>query len=303
MCSAAGALAALGCGAGSESPASGASASATATTVTATSGPAPPCTPRTAEKLGLPFVRVCPPGEPGFWIGATPMACSGGDHDAMRCPTVTAIGHPVSTSPLPIRPTTAQLIDAETAARVCFYRMGGHVASRAERVKARHGLGLATVLVTESDSAAQRFRFAELPEWVSEEPGERCENQEPMKTCHFGWYPAESRSPGVPWANMRACQAVFHAVPPADLPLVALGSGCAAPTWSWAEAPGSERPLPCGLHTPAGHAPGTRGDAAFALACRAPALHPHPVGEDKNTAAYRCVLPASALGAYDLPGR
>ena len=257
------------------------------------------CTPRTAEKLGIPFVRVCPPGEPGFWINAAPMGCSAGEHEGIRCPPTTPIGHPVGTGG-PLHSSLAAVTDHDTAARLCYFRMGGHVASRAERSKAR-AAGLATVLVTESDASPVRFRLEEAPEWVTEEGGEACENGLPSATCHFGWFPSTSRSTAIRWPQVRACDARFVAPPPADTALAPLGSGCAAATWTWPPDGGSVA-LPCALKSPARNDRGEPVSAAFTFSCVAPVARTHPEGQDVDTAAYRCVLPESALGTFDPDG-
>jgi hypothetical protein len=269
----------------------------------ATAEAAPLCTPRSAEKLGFPFVRICPPGEAGFWINAAPMGCSAGEHETIRCPQITALSHGVRPGPAPLASTMAAVIDKETAARLCFMRMGGHLATRAERSKARAAMGLATVLVTESDTASVRFHFDEVPEWVFEESGEQCANGLPGATCHFGWYPASSKGPGIPWAAVRSCQAQFLDTPPAGVPLIDVGGACPSAALFGADGGAGMRPLPCGLRSPAFGALGVPSTAAFTLSCAAPGVRPHPEGEDKDTAAYRCVVPQSALGTFDLPGR
>jgi hypothetical protein len=278
----------------SPKPAPSASASSAAPT---------PCTPRSAEKLGFPFVRICPPGEAGFWINAAPMGCSAGEHDSIRCPQITALSHAVRPGAAPLPSTMAAVIDKDTAARLCFMRMGGHLATRAERSKARAAMGLATVLVTESDTTSVRFHFDEVPEWVFEESGEQCANALPGATCHFGWFPAESKGPGIPWPAVRSCQAQFHEMPPAGVPLVDVGGGCPSVALFGADAGAGLRPLPCGLRSPAFGALGVPSTAAFTLSCAPPVARTHPEGEDKDTAAYRCVLAESALGTFDVPGR
>ena len=288
------AMAALGCG---RDRSRQGTPSASATT------PPVPCTVRSAEKLGFPFLRVCPPGEPGFWINAAPMGCSGGEHDTVPCPPVTAIAHAVSKDHAPIASSIAALTDKETAARVCFMRMGGHLASRAERSKAQHAMGLASVLVTESSVAANRFRFEELPEWVVEESGEECATGLPAATCHFGWFPSTSRGTALNWENLRECNARYAPGPgTGPMPYISIGGGCSAATWSW-PADGGTSALPCQLRSPATDERGAPVAAVFSIACTAPQPRAHPATPDKDLAAYRCVLPESALGTFDLPGR
>ncbi len=282
------ALALLGCREEKAAPQPVASATAAA----------PTCTVRSAEKLGFPFLRVCPPGEPGFWINAAPMGCSAGEHESVPCPHVTAIAHPVSSDPAPIASAIAALTDKETAARVCFMRLGGHLASRDERSKAQHAMGLASVLVTESDTADPRFHFEELAEWVVEESGEECANGLPTANCHFGWFPSRSHGAAVRWASLRECSARFGVAPATAV----LGGGCPAGSWSWPP-DAQARDLPCALRSPAIDARARPSDASFSIACVAPTARAHPEEQDKDLAAYRCVLPESALGTFDLPGR
>ncbi len=267
----------------------------------ATAPAAPACTPRSAEKLGFPFLRICPPGEAGFWINAAPMGCSAGDHDSIRCPLVTAVAHPARQPGAAIPSSAAAVIDAETAARLCYFRMGGHLASRAERAKARAAAGLVTVLVTESESAAGRFGFDELPEWVFEESGASCENALPSESCHTGLYPSTARSAAVPWTAVRACEATFGARRPDGLSLVALGERCPSPPLALDG--GALATVPCALRSAATDPNGIPSPAAFTFACRRPAPSAHPEGVAPDVAAYRCVIPENALGTFDVPGR
>lgn len=265
------------------------------------SATAPPCTPRSAEKLGFPFVRICAPGRAGFWINAAPMGCSAGEHDEIHCPSVTALAHPVGEKPAPLRSAMAALVDKDSAARLCYFRKGGHLATRDERAAARAAMGLATVLVTESESESGRFRFDEIPEWVFEETGEACENGLPAETCHFGWYPAAARSPAVAWDAVRECDARFVAAQPSGIARARIGEACPSPPLAFDG--GDRAPLPCALASPAAAEHGADSSAAFLLSCAGPRPRVHPKTEDKDTAAYRCVIPESALGTFDVPGR
>jgi hypothetical protein len=56
------------------------------------------------EKLGVPFVRVCPDDLPGvirtpFWIAAAPIGCTGGEHGTIACPPVVALAPPRGSDP------------------------------------------------------------------------------------------------------------------------------------------------------------------------------------------------------------
>ena len=100
-----------------------------------------PCVPRSAEKLGIHFLRICPKGEDGFWISAVPIGCSAGKHDEMSCPIVSALAHPVGSSPSAIEPVLAAVIDADTAGRLCFFRLGTTRRRRRASCTRRSGQG------------------------------------------------------------------------------------------------------------------------------------------------------------------
>ena len=263
------------------------------------------CKARTAEKIGIPFVHVCPPGADGFWISAVPIGCSEGDHETVRCPKTMPLSHPVRADAGPLTAVYAAMVEKETAQRMCFMRMGGRLPSRAERSRARDVMGLATVMVTESESRADRFELTELPEWVVEEARAECETPGVAgPECVFGWFPFETRSPFVPWANLRVCEARFAERAPPGLALTEIGKGCSAPTWSWtADGGAGLRALPCAARSPARGPLGAPSEAVFTVACARPEATGHPADEDKDSAAYRCVVPPSALGTFDLPRR
>lgn len=230
------------------------------------------CTAKVAEKLGVPFIRLCPEraGERSFWVSAVPMACSGGEHGTLPCPPVTALVQPAHGVPADFRapsPRQAAVVEVYTAHKVCTMRFAGRLPTRAERARARAGLGLASVIVTDS-SGTRRFR--ELAEWVTDRPCDQPTDLSP--DCNPGPFPSTSIS-AVPWAMLARCEAK-----PADpaSPLVDLDGACGAKA--------------CALRGVA--APSARSPVAgFDLSCLPPdATAEHPDRARSEVAAFRCVL-------------
>jgi len=260
----------------------------------ATSAPlaaAPECEPRTTEKLGVPFAKLCPRDVPElevdfapFWISAQPLACSGGAHDAMRCPSVTPLHHPAPGDPRaqPAGPSTlAAVVEAGMAQTWCYMRFAGRLPTRAERVRADLALGLATVTVTHSASDPLHFELQRIAEWVTEEP---CESPTLAK-CRVGMHPTGERR-AIPWDGLLACSAA-RASADAGLTPLELGETCPAPGFEFG---GVERELPCAVRSVAA----SPAPEPFRLTCRPPAPAPvHPPDEPATTAAVRCVMPAT----------
>jgi len=231
------------------------------------------------EKLGVPFVRVCPADLPNvittpLWIAAAPIGCTSGEHETVPCPPVLALlaGHDV------IEPRTAQLIEAAFAHRTCALRFGGRLPTTRERAQAQAALGLDTILVAEPADRSRRLR--RLPEWTTATP---CTDPSTItRDCRPSTYPASATS-DLAWSELRSCRA--SARPAAGALVVEPGDRC-PPT-------GPSLP-PCLLRSPAtGPAP----DRAFALACReldaAEAVHPDE--SSARLAAFRCVVPEGTL--------
>ena len=61
--------------------------------------------------------------------------------------------------------------------------------------------------------------------------------------------------------------------------------------------------LACGARSPAFDVLAGPTPDVFTFRCKAPAEFAHPKTEAKDIAAYRCVVPESALGTFDVPGR
>lgn len=255
-------------------------------------GPPVQCTPRIGEHLGIPFVKVCPQDLAGtgarfepYWIAAQQLGCSAGEHDTLRCPFVTAVGHPAHGEERPVgaaRGSLAAVVEANIAQSVCYMRFAGRLPTREERARAEAAMGLASVIVSESASAPRHFELMRLSEWVTEAP---CQAPNASK-CAPATYPSGPRRP-IPWATIASCEGTPLAAD-AGVALLAVGEICPAPELEWK---GGSAILPCGVRSPAVRAP----IAGFAFSCRAPVpTAAHPEDDVGNTAAFRCVLPGTA---------
>jgi len=231
------------------------------------------------EKLGVPFVRVCPADLPGvitapFWIAAAPVGCSGGEHGTVACPPVIALeaGRDVLES------RTAQQIEAAHAHRTCALRFGGRLPTTTERAQAEEALGLGTVLVTQA--ADRSLRLRSLAEWTTATP---CTDPSTVSVaCRPSTYPA-SATREIAWAELRSCRAIAAQ---------AQGALVVEPD---EECPPANVTLPpCLLGI---RATGTTPDRAFAITCRALAADEtrHPETPSDRLAAFRCVVPEGTL--------
>lgn len=249
------------------------------------------CEPRTTEKLGIPFSKLCPQDLPvagarfsPFWISAHPLGCSAGEHETLRCPVVTPLNHPAAGEtrlPEPVPSRLATVIDANAAQGWCYMRFAGRLPTREERARAELGLGLAAVTVTVSSGEPTHFELARLAEWVTEEP---CETPTIAK-CKPGMYPSGERRP-IAWDHQVDCSAA-PLESDAGLSLLSVGESCPAPGFDWDVTHGR---LPCAARSVAERGPLT----GFALTCLRPGhAAPHPPDEPATTAAVRCVMPGT----------
>jgi hypothetical protein len=251
--------------------------------------PASECEPRTTEKLGIPFSKLCPkdlpvPGlafEP-FWIAAHALTCAKGENATLRCPSVTPLHHPTAGDPRTpdqVPSTSAFVTDANSAQGWCYMRFAGRLPTRAERARAEVSLGLAAVIVSQSPTEPPHFELTRLAEWVSEEP---CETPTVAK-CRVGMYPSGERR-AIPWDTIVQCGAAPFATD-AGVTLLDVGESCPAPGFDWDATRGK---LPCAARSVAS----ASSVLGFALTCQRPGPpRPHPVDEPATTAAVRCVLP------------
>ena len=271
---------------------------ATETPPTAAAPPAAaPCVRATADKLGIPFVKICPEDQPAgvvlqpFWIAAAPLDCSAGSHETVLCPLVVPVARPAERETgvaSTLRARSAAILDASTAHRLCSLRFGGRLPTAMERSQAEDALGLQSAIVHTQSSPA-RFEVRPFAEWVTAEPCLSPSGITPA--CGIDQFPAGASSV-VDWPRLRACDARPAAT--ADVaPRIGVGDDC--PSEPDAVSSGDAVPVPCllGAHT----AGGLSQRDAFALSCRplteVEARHPDQTPPD--VAAFRCVLPASAL--------
>ena len=251
------------------------------------------CARRTTERIGIPFVKVCPQdlGFPGaafepFWIAAAPLGCSAGEHETLQCPSVIALAHPAagdSRAPSPLHGRLAAVVEADVAQSVCYMRFAGRLPTRAERSRAETAMGLASVVVAQRGTPPH-FEFFGLSEWVTDSA---CETPT-VDRCTPAYHPAGPREP-IPWGAIASCDASpLSPETRAGAVLLGLGESCPAPDFAWG--PGATL-LPCALRSPAPR-PSTVG---FTLSCKAPERAPHANAPVTTTAAFRCVVPEVAL--------
>ena len=247
---------------------------------------AAPCQRAFGDKLGVPFVRICPADlvgaiEAPFWISAAPVGCTAGAHGTISCPSVIPLGAPTAGAAT-IAPRTAQVTEAAFAHRTCTLRFGGRLPTTAERAQARDALGLATVVVTEHEEPGPRLRAQALAEWTTEQP---CTDAPSAlaTSCSPARFPSGAIAE-VAWPQLRSCRA--SPAPAAGALIVEIGESCPSAGVA-ATAPRCLLALP----------EAARRQQAFALDCRAlteeEAIHTEATAGER--AAFRCVVPDSAL--------
>lgn len=263
--------------------------------------PAPPCLPRTGEKLGVRFVEVCQsttaavedddPAEsrplPSFWISAAPLPCSAGGHETIDCPSVTPLG---AAAGIPgnaiVTPQEAAVIDAATAHRLCAMRFGGRLPTPLERAQARHVLGLSSIIASEQTGREGIVQLGEIAEWTEE--GE-CDNPSIVgPSCQVRPFP-----PILVLLRQAGDQELTCSAEPApdggDHAVDIGGEFFAAPGRA------ATATLLRLKHTD--------GPSLFALTCDRPPLRAGDAARRPrtDTAAFRCVLPTSAMGTIGPP--
>lgn len=251
------------------------------------------CAEGTTERLGVPFLRVCPRSLAGaeapapYWISAVPIACAKGSHDTVRCPPVVSFaelppddaGHSRGASSL-----LAAVVEADTAHKICTMRFGGRLPTRAERALALESLGLATVLVLDSLEVGGA-RLRQLAEWVTIAPSDHPTLLSP--DAGLGRFPAEA-SAVIPWKRAMSCAPTTVAQGGARREVIGVDGDCPASEWS--HDAGRERDLPCLVGVPRAEGD-ARPQRAFALRCDAPGPPPANASDSVETvAAFRCVL-------------
>jgi hypothetical protein len=241
------------------------------------------CSARVSERLGVAFLRVCPRAIPGttsrgsaFWISLTPMACSAGTHDAVRCPPVLSLAQPRTDDPpdVPAASTVlAVVVEADIAHKICTMRFAGRLPTVEERSLARESLGIATALAIDSPSAGA-IRLQEVAEWVTRRP---CDQPTMLEAdCaprEFPW----TASAAIPWSVVTRCRASPLASTDGREEIGVDGE-CAGGL------PG------CAVVGPAADRRGRR-HAGVSLACGEPVAAPASAPVDRiDVAAFRCVI-------------
>ena len=247
------------------------------------------CTPSVAQKLDVTFVQLCERREPGaplqpsFWISATPIGCSAGEHDTLRCPPVTAVAKPRADGRrvVPAASRLAAVVESETAHKICTMRFAGRLPTREERVRARGELGFASVVVEEATEVGG-YRTRELAEWTT---ARSCDQPTILYAdcgaARFPW----AASPYVPWRSVVACdQRPADALDGRLQPRATMhvdGDCTLAPD---ARDRVERRELPCVLRV-------SDERDAVVLTCSPPRAPPRHADVVADVAAFRCVLP------------
>jgi hypothetical protein len=261
-------------------------------------GAAAPCTPRVGEKLGVRFVELCatsgaaPPDAgrhaeaalPAFWIAATPLPCSQGEQGTVGCDRVTALEDSALPGPGKNQAMDALVVDAFVAHRACALRFGGRLPTPLERERAREQLGLASLLVRRTDGPPERVRLDDLPEWV-EEGDCAAAPSNPGPGCRITPFPPVIARPRADADVLLSCHAARAGAQASAVPI---GSECDERL-----AKGARNPQ-CTVAVPGS-------PARFELFCDPePATRSGAPAVRTDQAAFRCVLPESALGRVGL---
>ena len=251
-------------------------------------GPAAGCAWRIGEKLGVAFAEICTPSSAPeglleespadvspFWMSAAPLPCSRGSHKTTDCVVTTSILSARSRAKDVLEPRAVAVVDGETAYGVCGMRFGGRLPTRAERELARYSAAAAT-LVSIQEPGEPAPRIGELPEWT--QVGDCTNPSQPDKGCTLVFFPPVVTRQVTKHSVLQSCRASF--APAWIKSAIQLGAPCVGGTCTVRITP-ALRP------------------EAFELTCRSPTLKAkQPKAEPKRErAAFRCVLPESALGA------
>jgi len=245
------------------------------------------CAWRTGEKLGVGFAEICTPSSAptgplekspaeaaSFWMSAAPLPCSRGSRGTIDCPVATSILTARSRARDVLEPRSVALVDGKTAYGVCGMRFGGRLPTRAERELARYAASV-TTLVSIKKPGEPEPRIGELPEWT--QVGECTNPSQPDEGCRLVIFP-----PVLTWERnkqsvFQACQASF--APAWIESAIQPGAACVGGTCTVRILP-ALRP------------------EAFELTCRPRRIgaKQDPAEPKAERAAFRCVVPESALG-------
>ena len=245
------------------------------------------CAWRTGEKLGVAFAEICTPAsvpegllETGpddvapFWMSAAPLPCSLGSGGTIDCPVATSILSARSRAKDVLEPRAVAVIEGETAYGVCGMRFGGRLPTRAERELARYSAAVATLVSVQEPGEPAPF-IGELPEWT--QVGDCTNPSQPDEGCELVIFPPVLTRERTKHSVLQACRASF--APAWIETAIQVGAPCIGGSCT-------VRIMPA------------LWPEAFELTCGpAPVTATHdPARPQVERAAFRCVLPESALG-------
>ncbi|MGB5502839.1 MAG: hypothetical protein WBM75_10595 [Polyangiales bacterium] len=245
------------------------------------------CAWRTGEKLGVAFAEICTPASvpkgvlatrsdevAPFWMSAAPLPCSLGSGGTIDCPVATSILSARSRAKDVLEPRAVAVIDGETAYAVCGMRFGGRLPTRAERELARYSASVAT-LVSVQERGEPAPSIGELPEWT--QVGDCTNPSQPDEGCQLVIFPPVLNRQRTKHSVLQSCRASF--APAWIETAIQVGAPCVGGTCTVRIMPALS---PEAFELTCGPAPVTAKRAS-----------PRPKAE---RAAFRCVLPESALG-------
>ncbi|MBW2509149.1 MAG: hypothetical protein JRE81_10995 [Deltaproteobacteria bacterium] len=249
--------------------------------------PRAPCAWRTGEKLGIGFAEICTPTSAPkglleespaeiapFWMSAAPLPCSRGSGGTIDCPVATAILSARSRAKDVLEPRSVALVDGKTAYGVCGMRFGGRLPTRAERELARYSASVATLVAIKEPDEPEPF-VGELPEWT--QVGDCTNPSQPDEGCRLVIFPPVLTRERSKHSVLQACQASF--APGSIETAIQPGASCVGGSCTVRILP-ALRP------------------EAFELTCQPIDIRvtEAPAEPNAEQAAFRCVVPESALG-------
>lgn len=242
------------------------------------------------EKLGLTFLPLKEEDGGLNWVAASPIRCAAGEHDLVRCLTITPLSTDARAHPGDggIPGCGVVVANAETAHRLCAQRFGGRLPTPAERARLGAVHGLASLLVVQTDNPAERFRYLQLPEWTEEGS---CDNPvRPGEDCRVSVFPSDSAAEAMRSGELR-CTA-SRVADSTGFSVIDLGEACPREAGLGVDA--GVQTLPCLLRM---RGP-TAADAPvlYGLSCLA-FEEIRPAAElEVRVGAYRCLVPPLAFG-------
>jgi hypothetical protein len=246
------------------------------------------CAWRTGEKLGIAFAEICTPPSVAkgllvespddvapFWMSAAPLPCSLGSGGTIDCPVATSILSARSRAKDVLEPRAVAVIEGETAYGVCGMRFGGRLPTRAERELARYSAAVATLVSVKEPGEPEPW-IGELPEWT--QVGDCTNPSQPDEGCRLVIFPPVLTRQRTKHSVLQWCRASF--APAWIESAIQVGAPCVGGTCT-------VRIMPA------------LWPEAFELTCepaRVTATQASATGPKVEQAAFRCVLPESALG-------